>query len=183
MASPTRTTPIADWDRVVPGAAAGVPGSFGWPAERDVRTTTTDPARAGTGWAEVDRDTGRYGAGSHRSAPGPVGSDAPFAVHPDPAQAGRDDVLAHLGREDADEDPADEPAAQRVQPTDAVQVARMTVDVLVVDGRPRYHLPGCQHLIDRDTEPLPVAEAVDLGFTPCSLCRPVDRLVAGVARR
>jgi hypothetical protein len=175
--------PDPDWDRVVPGAGARVPGSFGWPAERAARTTATDPAGAGAGWAEVDRDTGRYGAGSHLSAAGPVGSDAPFAVHPDPAQAGRDDVLAQLGREDAEEDPADEPAPQRVQPTDAVQVSRMTVDVLVVDGRPRYHLPGCQHLTDRDTEPLPVAEAVDLGFTPCSLCRPVDRLVAGVARR
>jgi hypothetical protein len=171
----------SEWDRVVPDVAASVPGRFGWTAERSAQATATEPT--GTGWAEVDRDTGRYGAGSHLAAAGPAGTAAPFAVHPDPAQAGRDDVLAQLGREDAEEDPADEPAPQRVQPTDAVQVSRMTVDVLVVDGRPRYHLPGCRHLADRETEPLPVAEAVDLGFTPCSLCRPVDRLVAGAARR
>jgi hypothetical protein len=28
-----------------------------------------------------------------------------------------------------------------------------------------------------------VNEAVELGFSPCGLCRPVDRLVAAVAHR
>jgi hypothetical protein len=51
----------------------------------------------------------------------------------------------------------------------------------VVDGRPRYHLADCPHLVGRLTEPLPVAEAVELGFSPCGLCRPVDRLVARAA--
>jgi len=27
-----------------------------------------------------------------------------------------------------------------------------------------------------------VAEAVELGFSPCGLCRPIDRLVAAAAR-
>jgi hypothetical protein len=80
------------------------------------------------------------------------------------------------------DDPADEPRAQTVRPGDAVRVARMDNEVLVVDGRPRYHLADCPHLISKQTEGLSVAEAVELGFTPCGLCRPVDRLVAAAAR-
>jgi len=82
-----------------------------------------------------------------------------------------------------EEDPADEPLPQAVSPADAVQVARMDSEVLVVDGRPRYHVPDCPHLVGRLTEPIPVNEAVELGFTPCGLCRPVDRLVAAAAHR
>jgi hypothetical protein len=80
-----------------------------------------------------------------------------------------------------EEDPADEPLPQAVSPADAVRVARMDAEVLVVDGRPRYHVPDCPHLVGRLTEPIPVNEAVELGFTPCGLCRPVDRLVAAAA--
>jgi clumping factor A len=82
-----------------------------------------------------------------------------------------------------DDDPADEPLPQAVRPADAVRVARLNAEVLVVDGRPRYHLADCPHLAGRLTESLPVAEAVELGFSPCGLCRPVDRLVAQAARR
>jgi hypothetical protein len=81
-----------------------------------------------------------------------------------------------------EDDPADEPLPQAVRPADAVRVARMDAEVLVVDGRPRYHLPDCSHLVGRLTEPIPVNEAVELGFSPCGLCRPVDRLVAAAAR-
>jgi hypothetical protein len=81
------------------------------------------------------------------------------------------------------DDPDDEPLPQSVQPADAVRVARMGDEVLVVDGRPRYHLADCPHLVGRLTEPIPVNEAVELGFSPCGLCRPVDRLVAAAARR
>ena len=81
-----------------------------------------------------------------------------------------------------DEDPADEPLPQAVSPTDAVRVARLDTEVMVVDGRPRYHLPECRHLIGRLSEPIPVNEAVELGFSPCGLCRPVDRLVGAEAR-
>ncbi|GGK70651.1 hypothetical protein [Mangrovihabitans endophyticus] len=76
------------------------------------------------------------------------------------------------------EDPDDEPSPQVVQPNDAVRVARMDAEVLVVDGRPRYHVAGCPHLDGRAGEPLPAAEAVELGFSPCGLCRPVDRLMS-----
>jgi clumping factor A len=82
-----------------------------------------------------------------------------------------------------DEDPADEPLPQAVRPGDAVRVAQLDAEVVVVDGRPRYHMTDCGHLAGRLSEPLPVREAVELGFSPCGQCRPVDRLVAEAARR
>ena len=98
-----------------------------------------------------------------------------------PDQRGDEDDSSSLAEEFAEpdaDDPDDEPLPQAVRPADAVRVARMPAEVLVVDGRPRYHMADCPHLVGKLTEPLPVAEAVELGFSPCGLCRPVDRLVA-----
>lgn len=81
-----------------------------------------------------------------------------------------------------DEDPPDEPIPQRVLPADAARIARMATDVLVIDGRPRYHVAGCVHLLGRPHEPLPVGEAVELGFTPCGLCEPDSALLADARR-
>jgi hypothetical protein len=77
----------------------------------------------------------------------------------------------------------DEPEPQIVTPTEAVRVAQLDAEVLVVDGRPRYHLADCPFLAGRDPEPIGVNEAVELGFSPCGICRPVDRLAATFARR
>lgn len=81
-----------------------------------------------------------------------------------------------------DEDPPDEPAPQRVAAADAARVARMSTEVLVIDGRPRYHVAGCVHLLGRPHEPLPVSEAVELGFSPCGLCEPDTALLAEARR-
>jgi clumping factor A len=169
------------------------------PAPAGGAARITDPNAAdddGLSWnddddVDADRQPPADPARGDRGRPdgaGPGGDPIDRTADPaggslvDPAQAGHDDVLAHLAADD-DEDPPDEPLPQRIQPSDAVRVSRMTADVLVVDGRPRYHLADCPHLDGRETEPVPVAEAVDLGFTPCGLCRPVDRLVAEAARR
>ncbi|WP_433208768.1 hypothetical protein ACQP00_43885 [Dactylosporangium sp. CS-047395] len=80
-----------------------------------------------------------------------------------------------------DEDPADEPAIQHSSAADLARVAALDDDVLVIDGRPRYHVPNCPHLLGREHEPLPAHEAVELGFTPCAVCAPNDVLIA--ARR
>jgi hypothetical protein len=100
------------------------------------------------------------------------------------AVGGHDDVAEAEDEcdEPAADDPDDEPLPQAVQPADAVRVARLDAEVLVVDGRPRYHVPECPSLVGRLTEPIPVREAVELGFSPCGLCRPVDRLVGAAAR-
>jgi hypothetical protein len=82
---------------------------------------------------------------------------------------------------DLDEDPPDEPSAQQVSPANAARVAMLSSEVLVVDGRPRYHAVGCVHLLGRETEPLPVGEAIELGFTPCGLCEPDTSLLDELA--
>jgi len=90
-----------------------------------------------------------------------------------------DETTADILDED---DPPDEPAAQYVTPADAARIARMTADVLVIDGRPRYHLAGCVHVLGRESEPLPVGEAVELGFSPCGRCEPDSALLADARR-
>lgn len=72
----------------------------------------------------------------------------------------------------------DEPAEQQVTAAEAARVARLLDAVEVVDGRPRYHLDSCPHLVGRQPETLPVAEAVELGFTPCAHCAPATVLLA-----
>lgn len=104
-----------------------------------------------------------------------------------PVQGGTaDSPPEHAGQVTADgerdelgpEEPADEPVAQQVSAADAARVARMNDEVLVIDGRPRYHLATCVRLLGRETESLPVHEAVELGFTPCGLCEPDSALLA-----
>lgn len=45
-------------------------------------------------------------------------------------------------------------------------------DVWVIDGRPRYHLGSCPIIQGQDAEPIPLDQAVEDGFMPCSLCEP-----------
>jgi hypothetical protein len=121
--------------------------------------------------------------GGARSAPDSTGTDVLVAEEPEPAasipsQSGGSRHVELDIEPDTEEDPPDEPAAQLVTPGDAARVARMSAEVLVIDGRPRYHQAGCVHLLGRESEPLPVSEAVDLGFTPCSLCEPDSALLA-----
>jgi hypothetical protein len=75
-------------------------------------------------------------------------------------------------------DPPDEPPVQVVSASDADRVARLRAEVVVIDGRPRYHLSDCVQLLGRSQERLPVSEAVELGFTPCRDCAPVTTLLS-----
>jgi hypothetical protein len=77
-----------------------------------------------------------------------------------------------------DDDPPDEPGIETASLGDLARVAGRDDEVLVVDGRPRYHVAGCGHLTDRESEGLPVSEAAELGFTPCARCAPVAALLA-----
>ncbi|GIJ12456.1 hypothetical protein ACFFMR_32300 [Micromonospora andamanensis] len=77
----------------------------------------------------------------------------------------------------------DEPGAEEITAEQAARVARLTDEVRVVDGRPRYHLGECPHLVGREHEPLPVSEAVELGFTPCAHCTPDTVLLSESGRR
>ena len=50
--------------------------------------------------------------------------------------------------------------------------------VLVVPGRPRYHVDGCRYLVGKETESRSVAEARNEGYTACGICRPDENLPA-----
>ncbi|WP_435822804.1 hypothetical protein [Micromonospora arborensis] len=99
--------------------------------------------------------------------------DASSPVSPASPPATSHDDAPHRGAP-----PIDEPAEQLVTPAEAARVARLPAAVHVVDGRPRYHLASCPHLVGRVPEELPVAEAAELGFTPCAHCAPATALLA-----
>ena len=74
-------------------------------------------------------------------------------------------------------DPEEEPPVEPTETADLMLIAGLADEVLVVDERPRYHLPSCRWLSGRPTIPIPVGESRQLGFTPCAYCSP-DRILA-----
>ena len=56
------------------------------------------------------------------------------------------------------------------------RVSSLDDEVVVIDEEPRFHLGRCSYLYGRETIPLPVSEAVELGFTGCAWCGPVQAL-------
>lgn len=81
-----------------------------------------------------------------------------------------------------DDEPDDEPDEEQTDAADILAVSDSDLEVRVVDERPRYHLAACSWLAGRPTLGLPVREARELGFTPCSRCAP-DRRLAALSRR
>ena len=72
----------------------------------------------------------------------------------------------------------DEPDEQALTATAAARLARLGAEVVVIDGRPRYHLGECLHLLGRTAHRLPVMDVVELGFTPCGECEPATALLS-----
>lgn len=71
-----------------------------------------------------------------------------------------------------------EPGEEDTDAADLLVVADLTDEVRVLDEHPRYHLASCSWLASRATLGLPIAEARQLGFTPCAVCTPDAVLVA-----
>lgn len=69
-----------------------------------------------------------------------------------------------------------EPPEEQPDPAAAELVATLPDEVVVIDEQPRYHLTDCRALVAKPVIPLPVREAVELGFTPCGWCTPDARL-------
>ncbi|MEV0155025.1 hypothetical protein AB0H57_14935 [Micromonospora sp. NPDC050686] len=131
------------------------------------------------GWRQPPGPSAAVGDPQDPFGAAPAGPN-PWADQPGADPAGGTASEA-AGREEPapPADPADEPPPEPVTAERAALVAGLVLEVRVVDGRPRYHLAGCRHLLGRDDEPLPVAEAVELGFTPCGQCTPDTFLLAG----
>jgi hypothetical protein len=96
-------------------------------------------------------------------------------------ERGREAVLSGRRAQEARRDIVDEHGEPVEEPTDATDLLIVTdlqAEVRVVDEHPRYHLMTCTFLLDKPTLPLPVAEARQLGFTPCIRCSPDATLAA-----
>ncbi|MEV7099451.1 hypothetical protein AB0M80_42160 [Amycolatopsis sp. NPDC051045] len=93
---------------------------------------------------------------------------------PEPAPA---DAPADASAEAETTDDAD-PGEEETPEADAAVLADLEDEVVVVDEHPRYHLRTCGWVGTRDTIPIGVGEARQLGFTPCDRCRPNATLVA-----
>ena len=50
--------------------------------------------------------------------------------------------------------------------------------VLVVAGRPRYHVEGCRYLSGKEADEVEVVDAREEGFTACGVCKPDENLTA-----
>jgi hypothetical protein len=112
--------------------------------------------------------------------PRPVGIAAPLPQsRPDAAAEGMDPVDLEALAEADPTVPIDEPSEQVISEQDAATIAGLRTEVVVIDGRPRYHLDECLHLLGFESQRLPAFEAVELGFTPCALCAPATALLEG----
>ena len=148
------------------------------------RRAAGDPADTGTRWS-ASRPADDADAGPADPVEWSVPTQAVPEDVPTSTDAGWRQPTGEPGvgyASDGGSPPADEPAAQQVPAADAALIARLGVDVLVIDGRPRYHVASCPHLVGQESEALPVSEAVELGFTPCGRCEPDSALLADAPR-
>jgi len=98
-------------------------------------------------------------------------------LHEQHQPAHGDDTHDDAKPDDAKPDDA-EPDEEDVDAADALAVDGLSSEVVVVDEHPRFHLPSCPWVVERATLPLPVREAVELGFTGCARCAPSTTLAA-----
>ncbi len=71
-----------------------------------------------------------------------------------------------------------DPPVETVPELELTRLSGTDAKVVVVDDHPRFHRATCPHAADPDAEEIAVAEAVELGFTPCGACRPVATLLS-----
>jgi hypothetical protein len=119
------------------------------------------------------------------SAPGPVSAPAEAApvaakpVQPPARAAAAKEPVVQDVPEQPDQlaaESADYPLEAANSENEAAALAA-GAEVIVISGRPRYHLSDCEHVAgEAEAEPLDLAEARELGFTPCGTCRPNETL-------
>lgn len=165
---------LVDWlrRRSKPAADAGAEGVEEKPEAESSDKTKTDAD------VTADESTATDGATESRPSEDTVGA----AAEAEPELTGQTAMLPATGelsprRVDANGDPLEEDT----DAADLLIISELDTQVLVVDEYPRYHLEECGWLAKRDTIPLPVSEARELGFTPCARCGP-DAKLAGAHR-
>lgn len=104
----------------------------------------------------------------------------------EPAQAAVEDeqpTVVVAAAETPAEDDGAVPAEEETDAADLLIVCELDEQVIVVDEHPRYHLAECRWLAEKDVIPIAVAEARELGFTPCARCGPDAKLAAQARRK
>ncbi|MFB9683622.1 hypothetical protein [Amycolatopsis plumensis] len=131
-----------------------------------------------------------------RSAAPPAAASAPAVATPEPVEEEQTTLIPASGdlgdpadtpepepepedaSAEAETTPDSDPGVEDTPEEDAALLADLEDEVVVVDEHPRYHLRTCSWLGTRDTIPIGVGEARQLGFTPCDVCRPNAALAA-----
>jgi hypothetical protein len=80
-----------------------------------------------------------------------------------------------------DKDKADKTDAVATVPEVTAEAEAPVGKVLVVAGRPRYHVEGCRYLTGKEADSVEVADARTDGFTACGVCKPDESLTAAPA--
>ena len=173
-------SPPGTWPEVEPGTQPGSqPDTRSWPWSTSPPGAPETAARPGwTGPVPVPPPPAD-------EAPAPVAAPEPRATPADRAPEAKAAPLDEPVDEPVAEpvaEPVDEPGVERVPVRDALRVAQLDDEVLVVDGQPRYHLAGCPTLggtgAGIETVPLAVSAARRGGFVPCAVCAPDSTLLA-----
>ena len=149
------------------GAASGRHGDGAWVGARNTKPQE-EPA-----WPSGPPFAGK-GPPLRRSGPTEPGSAISGQSVEQPAGSLEDPP----GDPDPQPDRDTEPGIEDTDAADAIEVADLEAEVVVIDERPRYHLAGCAWVGERPTIALPLREARDLGFTPCAACTPGATLAA-----
>ena len=105
------------------------------------------------------------------------GEQVPEAATADVAPSGASEVEGVTAIIPSSRAVADPPAA----PEPAADAAPVSGQVLVVAGRPRYHVGGCRYLTGKDADEVDVQSARDEGFTACGVCKPDAALAEAAA--
>jgi hypothetical protein len=170
------------WVSIALSVLAGLMLVFDWLRRRRRSAEPTESADAEPAGAEPEPDeapvvVAEPAAEADRTALIPAAgeldepADAPAAAEPaEPAATG--------ATEAPESEAAAEPGVEPAPDADDAVLSGLEDMVVVVDEHPRYHLTTCEWLGPRDTIPIGIGEARQLGFTPCARCRPNATLVA-----
>ena len=129
---------------------------------------------------ETDHEVERAGRGKQAAAgvaAAGAGAAAAAAMHHRGHDDDADDEGAEAGpRHNTGYDQDDLPEEQ--VPDGAVAAAQQSGEnVFVVSGHPRFHAQRCPAIgSEDDIEDIDLLEAIELGFTPCGVCRPLATL-------
>jgi hypothetical protein len=158
-------------------ADAGADGRTGTSQTGTSQTGTPQSAAIGTDAASQQAPAGQ-GAGP--SGPPPHTPDGDGRGHPEQAAqavGGNGSAAGHGGPPRGGPPPrAPQPEDENPDQATLDAVVTRVDEVLVIDEEPHFHLGRCGYLFGREVIPLPVSEALELGFAGCSWCEPVRGL-------